>query len=77
MMFQSDKRISIIGQNYQINTKRTKWSLPGDATGVFKQVRMRGIRLNGECLDKVWKSYVESYCFLTQIKIWEVKQKSA
>lgn len=77
MMFQNDKRISIIGQNYQMNTERTKWSLPGDAKGVFKQVRMRGIRLNGECLDKVWKSYVESYCFLTQIKIWEVEQQSA
>lgn len=72
MMFQNVKWISIIEQNYQMNTERTKWSLSGDARGVFKQVRMRGDRLNGECLDNVWKSYVESYCFLPQIKIWEV-----
>lgn len=72
MMFQNVKWISIIEQNYQMNTERTKWSLPGDARGVFKQVSMRGDRLNGECLDNVWKSYVKSYCFLPQIKIWEV-----
>lgn len=73
MMFQNEKWISIIGQNYQMNTGRTKWSLPGDARGVFKQVSMRGVCLNGECLDNVWKSNVESYCFLTKIKIWEVE----
>lgn len=73
MMFQNEKWISIIGQNYQMNTERIKWSLPGDARGVFKQVRMRGVCLNGECLDNVWKSNVESYCFLTKIKIWEVE----